>query len=80
MAKDLFGFEDTRTKEEKEIAKELDSLLRKYRLKYGMDVDLSGDDIEDKELIISLKKCLNENTKLSTLYPELGYYNDDYDY
>ena len=41
MAKDLFGFEDTRTKEEKEIAEELDSLLRKYRLKYGMDVDLS---------------------------------------
>lgn len=80
MAKDLFGFEDTRTDEEKRIADELNSLLQKYRSKYGMDIDLTGDNIEDRELIVSLKKCINDNIRLSVLYPELVNLSDEYDY
>lgn len=80
MAKDIFGFEDTRTEEEKKISEELSYWLSQYRLKYGMDIDLSGDDVDDKELIRSLKKCINENLRLSDLYPELVIVDSDYDY
>lgn len=80
MAKDIFGFEDTRTEEEKKISEELSYWLSQYRSKYGMDIDLSGDDVDDKELIRSFKKCINENLRLSDLYPELVIVDYDYDY
>lgn len=80
MSKDLFGFKDTRTEYERELANKLDILLKEYLSKHKLKIDLQMSYIENEELVNALQRCLNENIALESIYPELSYYNDDYDY
>jgi hypothetical protein len=80
MAKDLFGFEDTRTEEEKTKDGEYYKLLDDYEEKFDEQLCTECIQLSQEQLIKDLKKCLKNNITLDVIYPGINEFDDECDY